>query len=64
MDRDAVIAGTVDVGERGARSTVASHPALQCVITSTRPKPPLCSEASVINPVPRAMLFSLFFAAK
>jgi hypothetical protein len=60
MDRDAVILGAVDWGERGAQSTVASHPS-QCVTTSTRPKPPLCSEASAINPAPRAMaVFAVF----
>jgi cobalamin biosynthesis protein CbiD len=64
VDRDGLIVGAVDRGESGAPVDGGEPSGIAMRTTSNRPEPPLCSQATAINPVPRAMLFSLFFAAK
>ena len=64
MDRNTLVVGAVNRGERSAPVGSGKPPALQCVSTPTRAKPPLCSQGTAINPVPRAMAVLAVFCSQ
>src|SRR5580692_2517306 len=64
MDRDALIVGAVDRGERGAPVDGGEPPGIAMRHNLDRPKPPLCSKATAINSVPRAMAVLAVFCSQ
>jgi hypothetical protein len=64
MDRNAFVMRAVDRGEGGAPVDGGEPAGIAMRHNLDRPKPPLCSQATAINPAPRAMAVFSFFAAK
>jgi hypothetical protein len=64
MDRDAVIVGAINRGERGAPVDGGEPPGIAMRHNLDRPKPPLCSKATAINSVPRAMAVLAVFCSQ